>query len=82
MKQGEVLALNSTVIEFVKSDTPLAVEVNKAYAVIKETEKPKYLPGQIVKRMQAEGFPKFNMHHLCPAKSRSALVLFLKMASF
>ncbi len=51
------------VIEFVKSDTPLAAEVNKAYAVIKETEKPKYLPGQIVKIMQAEGFPKFSMHH-------------------
>ena len=51
------------VIEFVKSDTPLAEGINKAYTVIKETEKQKYLPGQIVEMMQTEGFPKFNMHH-------------------
>lgn len=51
------------VIEFVKSDTPLADEVNKSYAIIKETEKPKYLPSQVVKKMQEEGFPNFNMHH-------------------
>lgn len=51
------------VIEFVKSGTPLAEMVNAEYAVIKETEKKKYLPSQIVEQMQAEGFRSFNMHH-------------------
>jgi len=50
------------VIEFVKSDSPLATNVNKAYAVIKETERPKYLPGGIVKMMKDEGYVRFSMH--------------------
>lgn len=50
------------VIEFVKSDSPLAEAVNKEYVVIKETEKKKYLPKQIVEMMAAEGFPGFSMH--------------------
>jgi len=51
------------VIEFVKADSPLAADVNKAYAVIKETERPKHLPSGIVKAMQHEGFPRFTMHY-------------------
>ena len=51
------------VIEFVKSDSPLAASVNREYAMIKETEKRKFLPKQVVDRMNAEGFPKFKMHH-------------------
>lgn len=51
------------VIEFVKSDSPLAVGLNKEYAVIKETEKEKFLPKQIVDLMNREGYSKFNMHH-------------------
>jgi len=51
------------VIEFVKSDSKLADDVNKQYAVIKETEKTKYLPGQIVKMMNDEGFLNFKMYH-------------------
>jgi hypothetical protein len=47
------------VIEFVKADSSIAREVNQVY--IKETERPKYLPGQIVKMMQAEGYDWFNM---------------------
>ena len=50
------------VIEFVKSDSPLAANINKQYAVIKETEKKKYLPKQIVDMMKQEGFQKFRMH--------------------
>lgn len=50
------------VIEFVKSDSPLAEGLNKQYAVIKETEKVKYLPGQVVAKMTAEGFTNINMH--------------------
>lgn len=51
------------VIEFVKSDSPLAKRINSEYAVIKETEKPKYLPGQIVDMMNEEDFPNFSMHN-------------------
>ncbi len=51
------------VIEFVKSDSPLAEKANTEYAVIKETEKKKFLPTQIVQMMHDEGFPHFNMHH-------------------
>lgn len=51
------------VIEFVKSDSPLAKKANTEYAVIKETEKKKHLPSQIVQMMKVEGFPKFNMYH-------------------
>lgn len=47
------------VIEFIKSDSPLAENLQKNYAVIKETEKAKYLPGGIVKQMQSEGYAKF-----------------------
>jgi hypothetical protein len=51
------------VIEFVKSDSALAETVNKEYAVIKETEKKKYLPKQVVELIRAEGYPSFAMHH-------------------
>lgn len=51
------------VIEFVKSDSPLADAVNKQYAVIKETEKNKYLPKQVVELMQATGYPRFSLHY-------------------
>lgn len=50
------------VIEFVKADSELARGVNAQYTVIKETEKKKYLPGEIVATIQAEGFANFNMH--------------------
>jgi len=50
------------VIEFVKSDSPMAEKLNKEYAVIKETEKRKLLPKQIVQIMKDEGFSRFNMH--------------------
>ncbi|MEZ7523546.1 DUF3644 domain-containing protein [Burkholderia vietnamiensis] len=50
------------VIEFIKADSELAKGINAQYAVIKETERPKYLPKQIVSAMQAAGYPKFNMH--------------------
>lgn len=51
------------VIEFVKADSSLAEKVNAQYTLIKETEKPKYLPSQIVQMMNTEGYSKFNMHH-------------------
>lgn len=50
------------VIEFVKADSDLAKEVNAQYTVIKETERRKYLPSEIVLLIQGEGFSRFNMH--------------------
>ena len=49
------------VIEFVKSDSPLAEGINKEYAVIKETEKIKYLPSKVVELMKNDGYSKFNI---------------------
>jgi hypothetical protein len=49
-------------IEFIKADSELAKDVNKHYAVVKETEKAKYLPRQVVEKMQLSGFPRFSMH--------------------
>lgn len=40
------------VIKFIPSDSPLADEANTKYAVIKEKEKPKHLPGKIVSAWQ------------------------------
>lgn len=50
------------VITFLKPDSDIAQTVNAAYAVVKETEKPKWLPSQIVRRMKEEGYPRFGMH--------------------
>lgn len=50
------------VIEFVKADTELASDVNKTYALIKETERPKYRPSKIVDMMKKEGYKLFNQH--------------------
>lgn len=50
------------VIEFVKSDSPLAKGLNKEYELIKEVEKPKYLPNQIVNKMQQKGYKNFSMY--------------------
>ncbi|MBT9143057.1 MAG: hypothetical protein DDT32_02115 [Syntrophomonadaceae bacterium] len=50
------------VIEFVKADSQLGKEINAQYVTIKETERKKYLPSQIVKLMQDDGCPNFKMH--------------------
>lgn len=50
------------VIEFVDSNSPLAEAVNKEYFVIKETEKKKYLPGQIVEMMKDEGYKNYSIY--------------------
>ena len=48
-------------IVFVKADSEIAKTVNAQYAVIKEMEKPKWLPSQIVSKMKSEGFSTFTM---------------------
>src|SRR5262249_9428711 len=50
------------VIEFVKADSELAQQVNAHYTTIKEVERPKYLPSEIVRLMKSEGFLDFSMH--------------------
>jgi hypothetical protein len=61
------------VITFVKADSAIAKTANAAYAVIRETERPKWLPSQIVARVKTEGFSGFGMnHHTDLWKSRDA----------
>ncbi|PKQ18632.1 MAG: DUF3644 domain-containing protein [Actinobacteria bacterium HGW-Actinobacteria-8] len=50
------------VIEFVKSDSPGAKGLNAEYAFVKETERPKFLPSDVVRMMREEGFDRFSMH--------------------
>lgn len=50
------------VIDFIKSDSPMAEGLNREYQIIKETEKRKFLPGHIVDLMVAEGYYKFSQH--------------------
>ena len=51
------------VIDFIKPDSALATNVNKEFVVIKESERNKYLPTQIVEIMRGHGYTKFNTHH-------------------
>jgi hypothetical protein len=48
-------------VEFVRPESDVAAEINRV--LLKEVEKPKYRPGQIVTMMRAEGYPRFNMRH-------------------
>ena len=50
------------VIEFIKADDPMAEKFNKDYLVLKETEKEKFLPKQIVGLMNNKGYTKFNFY--------------------
>ena len=50
------------VIEFVKADSDFANSVNASYVALREVERPKSLPSQIVKKMRDAGFPKFGMY--------------------
>lgn len=49
------------VIEFIDSNSPLADSIERKYAVLKETEKRKYLPSEIVKLMKSEGYDLFSI---------------------
>lgn len=48
------------VIEFIRPDSDLAQNLKKQYVVLKESEKKKYLPKQIVDFVQKD-YPNFNM---------------------
>ncbi len=61
------------VIEFIPANSPEAESINKQYVLIKEKEKKKYLPSEIVNLMQRQGYSKFNQHqHTQLWKSRDA----------
>lgn len=61
------------VVEFIKSDSPLADGIEKTYALLKETEKRKYLPSEIVSVMKSKGYDKFSINkHTELWKSRNA----------
>ena len=61
------------VVEFIKSDSPLAEGIEKTYAILKETEKKKYLPSEIVSLMKDKGYSKFSINkHTDLWKSRNA----------
>lgn len=51
------------VIEFIPKDLPLANQLNKEYYLIKEKEKTRYLPSQLIKIVKAKGYTKLNMYH-------------------
>lgn len=50
------------VVEFVKADSDVAKSANATYAVIKETERRKFLPGKIVELMKNKGFEGFKQN--------------------
>jgi len=55
------------IVEFLPEDTPGAENLNKAYMLIKETEKKKYLSSEIVELMHEKGYKWFStgkMTHL------------------
>lgn len=51
------------VIEFIKPDSPAAIGLNKEQIMIKDREKPKYLPNEILKITKENGFAKFKVHN-------------------
>lgn len=48
-------------VEFVKADSEEAKEVSRV--LLKEINKKRYTPKQVVEMMQAEGFPAFTQHY-------------------
>lgn len=50
------------VVEFVRSDSPIAQDLDKYYTVLKETEKPKFLPKTVVRMMREKGYSWFTIH--------------------
>lgn len=50
------------VIEFIKSDSVIGEQIEKSYAILKETEKKKFLPKEIVDIMIAKGYTNFSVY--------------------
>ena len=58
-------AQSHEVIEFVRPESDLGKEINDSYhrVLLKEVERPKHLPNQVIKLMNKEGYSRFNMYH-------------------
>ena len=58
-------AQSDEVIKFVPFDSDLGKEINSKYqqVLLKEVERPKHLPGEIVKLMQEAGYTRFTMYY-------------------
>jgi len=50
------------VIEFIPANSPEAQGLNKEYVLIKDRERPKFLPNQIISKVKELGYNKFTMH--------------------
>ena len=50
-------------IEFVDADSPIADSVEIERWVIKETERTKHRPGNVVRMMHEQGYPRFSIHY-------------------
>lgn len=53
------------VIEFMSPNSDLGLAINEQYqqVILKEVERPKLLPSEVVALMQEDGFVRFNLHH-------------------
>lgn len=54
-----------TVIEFVRADSDFGKAINEKYkkVMLKEVERAKFLPSQVVALIKDEGYVRFNLHH-------------------
>ena len=50
------------VIEFVDEDSDIARQLNREYVVVKDRERPKFRPKNIVNMMKRTGFPSFTIY--------------------
>lgn len=50
------------VIEFIPADSEIAKGMNREYVVVKEKEKMKYSVGDVLKKIQKEGYKKFGIY--------------------
>lgn len=53
-------AKSDTAVEFIKPGSPEAKQVERV--LLKETERPKYLPSDIVRKVKENGYPNFEMY--------------------
>lgn len=51
------------ILEFVPAGSELAQAIEKQHWVLKEVERPKFRPKDVVETVNSKGFPRFNMHH-------------------
>lgn len=60
-KVGNRASNSDLAVEFVRPDSEEAKEINRV--LLKEIEKTRYTPTQIVTMIRADGYPRFSMQH-------------------